>query len=163
MRAGIDGIGPRIDEIAGRIDEIGVRIADLEWDGPQVRQGPLRGGYSAVPLLLFAEDEIDDPAPVDVRADAPTVANYQFVRAPRVHQRVGEDGQAVKGTLVVDGLSEADRVGRAPAWVSNTRERVEQTPEQRWTFWTFHERVDARQHFGQVRSPKTTAEDYVVC
>jgi hypothetical protein len=74
---------------------------------------------------FLPENQVDDPAPADVRALPPAVAEDLLVSAPGVHQGVGQDRQAVEGSVLVDGAGEVEDIGRAPTRVkSPSAERV---------------------------------------
>ena len=61
--------------------------------------------------LHLPEDEVDDPAPPDVRPRPAAVGEYLRVVAPRVLEGVGEDREAVEGALVVNPPSQGDDGG----------------------------------------------------
>src|SRR5262245_58521389 len=52
---------------------------------------------------LPVQDQVEHPAPPDVRPWPPEVAEDLGVRAARLFERVGEDGQVLVPALVVDG------------------------------------------------------------
>jgi len=54
----------------------------------------------------FAEEKVHHPATPDVWPWLPAVAEDVGIRAPGVFKGVGQDGQAVEGSLIVDGLGE---------------------------------------------------------
>ena len=62
---------------------------------------PARGSDSAAPLRL-AEQQVDDPAAAGVRPRPAAVAEYLGAVTPGVLERVGQDRQAVEGTVGVD-------------------------------------------------------------
>ena len=64
--------------------------------------------------LLLAKKQIHDPAPSDVLARLPAVVQDVGVVAAGVFEGVGEDGQAIEGTFVVDGLSQGGDVAGEP-------------------------------------------------
>jgi hypothetical protein len=61
----------------------------------------------------LAQNQIDDPAAADVRPFAAAVGEDFGVVATGVFQRVGEDREAVEGTVVVDCLGDAGCNGRS--------------------------------------------------
>ena len=63
----------------------------------------------------LAQQHIDDPAAADVFAGLAAVVEDVGVGTARFFQSVGEDGQAVKCTLVVDCLGEFCNGGVIPA------------------------------------------------
>ncbi len=59
-------------------------------------------GKSFVRLLLFVQQQIDDPAAADVLAGLAAVIQNAGVGAAGFFQRVGQDRQAFEGAVVVD-------------------------------------------------------------
>src|SRR5262245_48633515 len=64
---------------------------------------PRRGG-SANPRSSLAQDQVERPAPPDVRPRRAQVRQELGVGAAGLFEGVGEDGQAVVGPLLVDAL-----------------------------------------------------------
>ena len=66
---------------------------------------------------LFAEHQIHNPAPADVRAFTSAMRNDLLVLASGVHQSIGQDRHPLKRPVVVDRLGQADSVRGTPAGV----------------------------------------------
>src|SRR5262249_47782208 len=71
--------------------------------------------------LRLAEDEVHDPAAADVRPRPAAVVEEGGVGAAGDFQGVGEDGEALEGTFVIDALGQGDDGGREPALIDYSR------------------------------------------
>src|SRR5436305_1032056 len=78
--------------------------ANRAKNGPASRATILKPRSKSGMRSLLAQQQVDDPAAADVRPGAATVRQDGLVVAAGVEQRVGQDGEAVEGALLVDAL-----------------------------------------------------------
>ena len=70
-------------------------------------------------LLLPTRQQIDDPAAPHMRPALVAVGEDVGVVAPGILQRIGQDRQAVEGTVGVDAPGELDDRGGEPGGVED--------------------------------------------
>ena len=86
-----------------------------------VRGGFLHQPVDAAVLLIFSQDQIDDPAATDMLAGLLAMIEDVGIGAAGVFESVGEDGKKVEGAVGVDGLGHISHTRCSPGMVEPNR------------------------------------------